>query len=93
MLEILQHFAIAGSWLDITLKYWSLQQNAGNVATMLFSCLFPYIDSLFLIKYTGVQQTHYFYTLLIYGMPPQFQIVEGDSQPQTRTLAYCMQVG
>ena len=34
MLEILKLFAIAGSQLEITLKCWSLQRNAGDLATM-----------------------------------------------------------
>ena len=35
MLEILRHFTIAGGWLEIALKCWSLQRNAGDLATML----------------------------------------------------------
>ena len=29
-----QLFTIAGGWLEITLKYWTLQQNAGDLETM-----------------------------------------------------------
>jgi len=33
-LEIFQGFAVAGTWLETNLKCWSLQQNAGDFATM-----------------------------------------------------------
>ena len=34
MLEILQHFVIAGGQLEIILNCWNLQRNAGDLATM-----------------------------------------------------------
>ena len=34
MLENLRHFTIAGGWLEIALKYWSLQRYEGDLATM-----------------------------------------------------------
>ena len=43
MLENLQHSVIAGDQLDITLKFCkSLQQNAGNLATMYYRI--PLVD-------------------------------------------------
>ena len=37
MLEILQHFSIAEGRPEAALKCWSLQQNAGDLATMILS--------------------------------------------------------
>ena len=42
MLDISPDFAVAGAGLETGLKCWILQENAGDLATMLLICLTPY---------------------------------------------------